>query len=260
MDTNVKSSSFSYERVLLVSKRFFILNQKNWLIGITGIAGLLFSFWLLPVILASGNSTQSGFGSSLERIAMFLYFAGGLALTSHIFHEVHSPNTSYQFLTLPATNFEKFSAAWFVSAIGYTIAAMTAIVLLSFSVEIVASINTGNWSQFSLFNPFRADILESVSNYIMFQSIFLLGAIYFRKNNFLKTLLVYIILVFGLLLLAGIIFLITGITMQENLSVHMHFEGFTGFFSVLWQFIIGILFTLFILFLAYLQLKNKQVA
>src|SRR5690554_4197232 len=110
------SSMFSFDRFLLVSKRFFFLNQKNWLVGLLAGAGLIFSFWLIPVLFVFSDAVQIHFGI-IEGTAMLFYLFGGLAITSYLFQEVHSPSQGFQFLTLPASTFEKLTAAWFVSSI-----------------------------------------------------------------------------------------------------------------------------------------------
>ncbi|MCC5942199.1 MAG: hypothetical protein JJU37_11720 [Balneolaceae bacterium] len=259
MNQSQTVSAFSLSRVRHLSNRFFLLNQKNWLVGLLGIAGILFTLWLVPVIITSGD-TVPAFSALLQGPAIFAYTLGGLAITSRIFHEVHSPNTCYQFLTLPATNFEKFFSAWVVTTVAYTIFAMLSIVLLSFSVETLSALITGNWGGFALFNPISGDVIETIMSYFVYQSIFMFGAIYFRKNNFLKTVLAYIVIVIGLLITFATIMLILGLSYEGEVNFSMHFDGISGLISETLQFIYSVLFTLVMLLLTYLQLKRKQVA
>ncbi len=259
MQSSKTVSSFSLNRVKLLAMRFFLLNQKTWLVGLLGIAALLFTMWLIPVIITSGDSVPS-FSMLLQGPAMLAYVVGGLAITSRIFHEVHSPTTCYQFLTLPATTFEKFGAAWFVTTIGYTLSAMLAIVLLSFSVEVLSALIKGSWAQFSLFNPLQADVLKSISSYLMYQSIFMLGAIYFVKNNFLKTVLAYILIVIGVLITVGLVLLIFGLSYQGDVSFNVQLEGISWLVPESLQFVAWFIFSIILLLLTYLQLKRTQVA
>ncbi len=259
MQSSESISAFSINRIKLLSSRFYLLNQKNWLVGLLGIAALLFTMWLIPVVITAGDSIPS-FSALLQGPAMFAYIIGGLAITSRIFHEVHSPTTCYQFLTLPATTFEKFGAAWLVTTIGYTVAAMLAIVLLSFSVETLSALIKGSWSQFALFNPFKTEIFGLISRYLFYQSIFMLGAIYFVKNNFLKTVLAYILIVISLLISIGLIVMIFGLTYQGEVSINMQIEGISWLIPESLQAFARIVFSLFLLLLTYLQLRRTQVA
>lgn len=259
-DPNQFSSSFSIERFFLVLKRFFILNQKNWIVGILGAAGLIFSLWMLPVLFIDTPIELLGF-KMMEGTAMFFYTVGGLVLTSRIFFELHSPATAFQFLTLPASTLEKFTAAWFISSVAYTLAAVAAIFLLSILVESISAFKLGIWDYFRFFNPFEADNLQRFAGYFFYHSIFLLGAIYFKKNNFLKTLLVIISIFIGLfftIAIGGLILTFMMITDDFYIEYQL-LESAANWQSILTYFIGTILIVTFLLF-GYLQLKNKQVA
>lgn len=258
MSTSANNGSFSMNRVRLLSNRYFLLNQKNWLIGLLSAAGILFTIWLIPVIITSGDTVPS-FGSALSNIAIIAYMFGGLVIASSIFNELHSTNTCYQFLTLPATTTEKFLSAWLVTSVLYTIAVMLAIFLLSFSVESLGAIIRGSWAQFKLFNPFSADVADTVSSYFLYHSIFFLGAIYFRKNNFLKTVLAYITIVIGLLIFFSFVMLIFGLSYQGDVHINMQFNSISELVPAFLHSTFQILFTLLMLFLAFIQLKRRQI-
>ncbi len=243
---------------MLISKRYFFLNQKNWLIGLLSAAGILFTIWLIPVIITSGDIVPS-FGSALSNITAAAYVFGGLVIASSIFNELHSTNTCYRFLTLPATTAEKFLSAWLVTSVFYTVAVMLAIFLLSFSVESLGAIIRGSWARFELFNPFTDDVADTVSSYFFYHSIFFLGAIYFRKNNFLKTVLAYITIVIGLLIFFSFVMLIFGLSIQGELQVSMQLNSISELVPAFLHSTFRILFTLLMLFLAYVQLKRRQI-
>lgn len=246
-------------RVRLLSNRYFLLNQKNWLTGLLSAAGIILIIWLIPVLITSGDTVPS-FNSALLNIAILAYTFGGLVIASTIFNELHSTNTSYQFLTLPATATEKFISAWLVTSVFYTIAIMLAIFLLSFSVESLGAIIRGSWARFELFNPFTADVANTVSSYFLYHSVFFLGAIYFRKNNFLKTVLAYITVVIAILIVFSLLMLIIGFSYQGELNVTMQAESISQLFPEHLHSALRILFTLLMLFLAYVQLKRRQIA
>ena len=259
MNSSIASQSFSFYRFLLVFKRFYFMNQFNWMIGILGIAGLLFTFWLLPVIALDVSPEQYSF-SNLEFAVTFLYVLGGFILTSRLFHEVHSPSSAFQFLTLPATNFEKFLASWAISSIGYTVIAMFVIVLLSLLIEIIIAIQLGTMNSFSIFNPFGQDNLDTMQGYFYYQCIFFLGAIYFKKNNFLKTLLSIIVFVLIVLFSLAMFALFLSLMYSGDFSFQIDLNEYIAYLPWYLSTIIGLLFMAFILFLSYQQIKNKQVA
>jgi hypothetical protein len=255
-----RSISFSIVRFMAVLNRFFVFNQKNWVIGLLGAAGLVFSMWMLPVLFLDGPVERIGF-RMIEGTAMFFYVAGGLVLTSRIFFELHSSNTSFQFLTLPASTFEKFSAAWLISSVGYTAVAVAVIFLLSILIESISALKSGIWDNFRLFNPFETDNRHRFASYMFYHSVFLLGAIYFRKNNFLKTLLVIITFFIGLFFIIAIAGLILSFMMfTESFSFEYQLIETAAIWQSFLTYLIGIFLIALFLLSGYLQLKNKQVA
>jgi hypothetical protein len=252
MKTFPPANSFSIPRVLQLCLRFFVYNRRSWLIGFGAATGFILAIWLLPLILASDPGHQYSF-EHLQGTAMLLYVLGGLFLTSNLFGELHTPSSSYQFLTLPATTFEKLFAAWLISSLLYTIIVMTGLIGLSFIVESVSAIHTGTGISYTLFNPFSDDALNSIGNYFVFHSFFMLGAVYFRKNNFLKTFLSLILLFFLLISISTTALLIMGDSVEAVVEIKL-FDNMSGIQILFWT-----VLTLFILFLSYIRLRNKQV-
>lgn len=248
---------FSISRFQLVLKRFVALNQRTWLIGFLCVGGFLLAIAVLPTMSDMMNVQRPGF-IAIRGFTLSLYTLGGLILTSMIFNEVHSPTKAFQFLTLPSTTSEKLFAAWFTGSVIYTVVSMIAIFSLSILVEVIKGVNTGVWSPFNIFNPFTLDVISTILSFLFYQSIFLLGAVYFKSNNFIKTLLVVIVFVLGLLFIFNIGFLIFGLSQNQELFINVQL-GAQRWFSVL-TFILGTGLTIFFIWLSYLQLKNKQVA
>ncbi|MCG2587970.1 hypothetical protein [Rhodohalobacter sulfatireducens] len=254
--TNV-NNQFSFTRFKFVLKRYVALNQRTWLIGFLCVAGFLLAIAVLPTISNMFSVDRPGF-TAVRGITLSLYTLGGLILTSMIFNEVHSSTKAFQFLTLPSTTFEKLSAAWFSGTIVYTFVSIISVVVLSVVIELVKGINTGHWTPFNVFNPFSADVLSTVLGFFFYQSIFLLGAVYFKKNNFIKTLLVIILFVLGTLFFLNIGLLIFGLSQNQDFFVNIQLDAQQWITPL--KYIIGIGLTLFFLWLSYLKLKNKQVA
>lgn len=255
-ETKVKNQ-FSFSRFQLVLRRYIALNKRTWLIGLLCVAGFLFAIAVLPTISSMFNVDRPGF-IAIRGFTLSLYTLGGLILTSMIFNEVHSSTEAFQFLTLPSTTLEKLSAAWFSGTVIYSVVSMVSIVILSVLIEVIKGVNTGSWTPFNMFNPFSADVLSTILGFFFYQSIFLLGAVYFKKNNFLKTLLVIIVFVLGLIVILNIGLLIFGLSQNQDFFVNIQL-GAQQWMTPL-KYIVGIGLTLFFIWLSYLKLKNKQVA
>ncbi len=257
MSTTTIKNDFSISRFQLVLKRFLALNQRTWLIGFLCVAGFLLAIAVLPTMSDMMNVQRPGF-IAIRGFTLSLYTLGGLILTSTIFNEVHSSTKAFQFLTLPSTTSEKLFAAWFTGSVIYTVVSMVAIVLLSLLIEIIKGVNLGIWTPFNIFNPFAPDVISSILGFFFYQSIFLLGAVYFKKNNFIKTLLVIIVFVLGALFVLNIGLLIFGLSQNQEFFLNIQL-GAQRWFTVL-KYMLGTGLTVFFIWLSYLQLKNKQVA
>lgn len=251
------TNQFSVSRFQLVLKRFVALNQRTWLIGFLCVAGFLLAIAVLPTMSDMMNVQRPGF-IAIRGFTLSLYTLGGLILTSMIFNEVHSPTKAFQFLTLPSTTFEKLVAAWFAGSVIYTVISMVSIVVLSLLIELIKGVNLGIWTPFNIFNPFSQDVISSILGFFFYQSIFLLGAVYFKKNNFIKTLLVIIVFVLGALFVLNIGLLIFGLSQNQEFFLNIQLDA-QRWFTVL-KYVVGICLTVFFIWLSFLQLKNKQVA
>ncbi len=115
-------------------------------------------------------------------------FIGGLIITSLAFaDDMFSKNGQQEWLMLPATSLEKFLAKGVLTAFAYPVALIVVFFLASVVIEPLQLLFFGN--PLSLFNPFTRDVASQFALYWVWQSIFLLGATYFHKGHFFKTIL-----------------------------------------------------------------------
>ena len=113
---------------------------------------------------------------------------GGLIITSLSFaDDMFSKNGQQQWLMLPATSLEKFLAKGVLTAFAYPIALIAVFFLSSVVTEPLQLLFFGN--PLTLFNPFTRELASQLAVYWVWQSIFLLGATYFHKGHFFKTIL-----------------------------------------------------------------------
>ncbi len=133
--------------------------------------------------------SQMGFGPA-GYASLFPNFLllGGLIITSLSFaDDMFSKNGQQEWLMLPATSLEKFLAKGVLSAFAYPIALIVVFFLASVITEPIQLLFFG--SPITLFNPFTREVAAQLALYWVWQSIFLLGATYFHKGHFFKTIL-----------------------------------------------------------------------
>lgn len=250
---------FSFARLKQIITRLMIINKKTYALGVGGTLVGLYAFWLMMAIFNSENSPLEISMGALT-LGTYVYRFAGYLLTASIFNELHSPGSASQFLTLPATTGEKLFSSWIISFVLYTIVAFIGISLL-----LCVIILTGNLffdlELHSLSELFNAYVKNMSLSYLFFNSVFLLGAVYFKGNNFLKT--AFSILLFlafvGFLLIAIISF-----AGPENLTFWIALPYLFETDSKLLLLLVELLFTLpltaLFLTFSYFRLKNRQVA
>lgn len=253
------TQGFSLERFKRVTYRLLLINKKRYALGIGGTLIGLFAFWLLIGVFSSQQSLQESSAIVLA-FGTVIYQIGGYVLTASIFSELQSPGSASQFLTLPATTGEKLFSGWMISYVFYTVVAF-----LGLSLLLMVMTFTGNLFFSAEIRSISAltDIYLNnvVLVYLFFNSVFLLGATYFKGNNFLKT-------AFSLLLFmafVGFMMVIATYFMgPENFTFTIaplaYFNIDNTILKLLFQLLFTLPFTALFLTFSYFRLKNRQVA
>jgi magnesium-transporting ATPase (P-type) len=250
------TNNFNIKRLYLLIQRQVVVNQKNLLISFAACFGATLTIFLL-VIYGSGSILYA----PLMSISFSIMFTGGLVFTSLGFKELHSPAKAYQYLTLPATTFEKLLSVWLLTSILHIIVSLLLILILALLGNLFAlAIGVGTQSINELLH---FGVFKLVWIYFVVQTVFLLGSCYFRKNNFLKTLLALFILGMVLSIYAGI----NGVVLFHTLSFNMNDQTTSGTFRHFMQnsfpMIMHIVFYYltapFFLVVSYFVLKERQV-
>lgn len=174
-------------------------------------------FYLMGALAIFGLSTTIGIVAlythnrftEVSNFMPFYYiglFLGGLLFTSRAFNELASKEKGIDYLMLPASQFEKFLTLFLISTIGY-FAFYHLSCYLSF--KIIENV------QFSLIRQTITRDYQFITDpdekkyiyysYFILQSIFLLGATYFHKYSFLKTVFCIFIFLFGLYVINSIV-------------------------------------------------------
>ena len=174
------SNYFDLRRLLLLIKKDFYTQYKTYLIAL----GAIFSILFLINIASVASSNSLNFHLIFYPLTLFI---GGFLFTSQSFRELNNESSLIFYLSLPASNLEKFISKLIISSIGYIFVSLVVYFLFSLTTYIFGTLIFGHAHK--IFNPFHHSILTSIHLYLVTQSIFLLGAVYFRKNNFIKTIL-----------------------------------------------------------------------
>ncbi len=176
---NVKSEKLSIRRLGFLLKRDLMSGYMTTLIVLAAGSSVLL---LIDLLKLWRGEISSGHHAEMFRPILIL---GGFIFTSNTFKELHRKETNQSYLMIPASPLEKVLAGILRSSLGW--AGFMALwyglfTLLSFGLgELVLG------RHFPFTNPLSREMLYLYANYIVIQSVFLVGAIYFRKNNFFKT-------------------------------------------------------------------------
>jgi hypothetical protein len=225
-----------------------LVSQSNTLLTSgAGVLGVLL-FLSLATAYASPSTLPSFAGLYLA-----VFYLIGFLHTSRIFAELHKPQKSYAFLTLPVSTLEKLLGTWLISSLLYVLAYL-------FSVSIIFALSLWLAHALEAFPTlFESFTTKSIGVYLIAQSVFFLGAITFRNNVFFKTLLSVLVLLVGCL----IAFLVIVRIVFNN--------GFDGEFDFVFNSFGGggeehlitniacACFAPFMLLVSYFKLKERQV-
>jgi len=254
---------FSIARLGQLTKRHLILNYNRMFLEVTGSIGLL-------SVIGAISFRQASFPNNALFLFFFyaILFVGGFILTSNIFHELHKPEKSIQYMTLPASNLEKLISAWLNSSV--LILALSLVVY--YASFILAKLLALWWFdiEMPIFNIFVFFKKVCIA-YISIHSLFFFGAVYFKGKNFFKTL----FSVFLLVLFFSIYHSIIGATatkeiitlvMEENTvnpgeiitapGLKEYVEG--TLFPIL-KIIFRYILPIFFIVLSYIGLKEREV-
>ncbi len=256
-------------RLLALLKREWKTGQKDYSTYGLVIVLLLFAFETMQSLVARYTGSSFPMEVYSEMFPGFLLL-GGFITTSMLFSEdMFSKNAQHNWLMLPATNLEKFLSKALVSTIGYPIALTLLFFLTSVVTEPIQLLIFG--SPIGLFNPFRDNELWSLlAQYWVWNSVFLLGATFFHKGHFIKTVLAVGVVFLGLgslaLLFTRIVFAIKFGSSMQMFDSFMYFDSrylqdsltalkvFSGIASVLYYAVLP----LFCLVTAYFRVEEVQ--
>ena len=202
----------SPRRLLYLLKRDILSNINTTLIVFGAVTAVIY---LISALTAYNHAPSEQLYFSLFTNLLFI---GGLIVTSMIFKEMHRKETAQNYLLLPASNFEKFFSRLLISTIGFAAITLIGLTVISYLSEGVNTLIFKRHNQ--IFNPFTKTVWMLMAHYFVAQSIYFLGAVYFRKYNFIKTINVIFLFAISLLIIGALFARI------------VYFDLFDGFFRI----------------------------
>ncbi len=185
-------------RFWMLLKKDFYTQYKMYLMAIGAICSILFIVNIASV--ASWNAWD--FNLVFYPLTLFI---GGFIFTSICFGELANEQSRISYLTVPASVFEKVGSRLLVTSVGYVIVSAGFYFLFTLAAFAVNRLLFG--VSHPIFNPGHPVILLCMALYLVTQSVFFLGAVYFRNNAFIKTIVALFVFAFALQVFAGLVFL-----------------------------------------------------
>lgn len=175
------SEQLSWQRLARLLRNDVLRSYRSALI-ISGTAALV----------ALAVSLGGAYDGDVEQNAMFYrvffiaaLFAWGTVATSVCFGDMHGRGTNTAFLLLPASALEKTLSRLLIHSVGLIAYVLLFTTVLSWVLEGINTLWIGERRE--LFSPVDNLAWTLVPHFVVVQSLFFLGAAWFRKVQFVKT-------------------------------------------------------------------------
>ncbi len=186
---------FDFKRLYLLTRRQILSERTGWLIALTAVAGIML---VISLLVAYFNPALM---PALTPSYFSIMFLGGYVFTSSIFAELHYPQKAVHYLTIPVSTTERLLAAWIITGVLFPIFSLILIAIIVFVANLIMNLTLDLTPFNHVFSNGGPGVFRT---YLITQSIFLLGAAYFRKYNFLKTLLAIFVFIVAITTLTAI--------------------------------------------------------
>jgi hypothetical protein len=186
MEATVKRGFFKPQRFAQLLFRDFTSGYRTTLIAMAAIGGAIILIAALTALgLKFGGAPEQPTGEFYFGFFSNILFLGGFIVSSLAFKEAHRRGAGIFYMSIPASTFEKLTSKLLVTSLGYAIGTVVFITAVSALSEALVWLIFGFGLGF--FNPMTLDVLYCLIGYVIGQSVFLLGSIWFKKAAFPKT-------------------------------------------------------------------------
>ncbi len=211
---------FKPSRFAQLLLRDFAGGYRSLLVAMAAVAGSVILVSALTVLGRRLAGVTIGVADFYPNLFQNLLYLGGFIIASLAFREARVNGGGTFYLTLPASSLEKFASKLLATSVGYALGSLIYFTAVAAASEGINRLIFGFGNHF--FNPFDLGVLESIGYYLVFQSIFLLGSIWWRKLAFVKTVLMLQAVAVGIALVAGV---------ALRIVFRQYFHGWQGSFE-----------------------------
>lgn len=262
--TASQNNFFSFSRFGRLFMKHSLENLPIYLLS------LLVLFGIMSALLGFVSYLNGGYLEINVQGRMFitiLIFAGPV-FTSMIFADLGDRKKAIPILMLPVSHFEKYLVAWLYSFVVFLLAFTVCFYASGFMITQIIEMSNGRSNP--LINLFtdKGGYWKIFFAYFAIHAVFLLGAIYFKKQHFIRTSFAFLII---MVIIGAINYLIARLVFQvdiasvgpfQSLRVLEGDKGWTIQAGDASHFIEGIVLTISVLVLwlcVYFKLKEREV-
>lgn len=188
---------FNQKRFALLVLKHWADNKKRYILSLLAYVGLLITWFLFGLII-EGIPNEKGLPDEIQYTTFyFSLFAIGTFYASQYFSDLGSRERGSHFLLVPASAFEKFLCSLFFAVILFPLLIIGAFYLVDVSMVALSNSFLANSirGKSTVVNILAVDFLRFNANqaikllviFFSIESLFLLGSVYFKKYNFIKT-------------------------------------------------------------------------
>ena len=186
------------KRLGYLARRDFFSGWRSMAIATAAVAGGLFLSVYIGALFGRGSGTDY-----LSYLTKTLVIWGSIS-ASLAFTSLHDKTKNEAYLLLPASATEKTLVRLLATSVATPLYIIIMISLASLLSEAVKTLLLK--TPFAPLNPFQGTVLKTWGGVVIFQSVFFLGAAWFKKAHFLKTVLAIIILFIALGITGSVLF------------------------------------------------------
>lgn len=183
------NNTFNYTRFRNLLRKYTVENYRSYLMSVIVLGGVIALAYIYIFITGEYKIGHGG------RIGFFFvfYLFGGTIFTSTVFSDYSNKERALVSLLLPASHFEKFLVGWVYSLLVYT--GVFLIVFLSIDLLFMKA-GRHFESDKTILNVFSHESKPYMVffTYLLLHSIMLYGAILFKNLHFIKTALVFFVI------------------------------------------------------------------
>ena len=203
---------FNFKRFGLVLSKDFRENRKKYLLQWLTMFGILTVVFMLYSYRALQGNHNPDFNQVFLQMSSFLFLGFGVFFASTSMNSMREKTSRIAYLTMPASNLEKYLSRWLIVTIGFIIFFFIALWMAD-AVRVVYChyrnpeldirfldftklVNPEETINFRVYAFFSKEFFAfCLCLYFFLQSLFILGAAFWQKASFVKTFSAIVVLV-----------------------------------------------------------------